>query len=211
MIRHQEVYVIGAGGHSKVVVSALQTAGYHVKALFDDDPKKWETKVLDAPVVGGIAEFARFSTSRAVVAIGDNATRKAVARRFAGSGWVTVIHPRAYVHSSVRLGEGTVVFAGAVVQPDAVVGSHCIINTGASVDHDCIIGDYVHVAPGARLGGGVELKEGVFLGIGSAVVPGVRLGSWTVVGAGGVVTCDLDARTLAVGVPARPIERRGQS
>lgn len=34
------LYVLGAGGHAKVVVSTLLAAGLSVDGLFDDDPSK---------------------------------------------------------------------------------------------------------------------------------------------------------------------------
>ncbi len=206
MSNDREVYVVGAGGHAKVVVSTLQAAGYTIKGLFDDDPMKSGKSVLGIPVRGSTAEFALLGPRPAVIGVGNNAARRKLAKQFEGLEWVTVVHPTAYVHPSVRLGWGTVVFAGAVIQPDTVVGSHCIINTAASVDHDCILGDYVHVAPGSHLAGGVVLGEGVFLGIGSSTIPGVKVGSWTVVGAGGVVVSDLMPGVLAVGVPASPMK-----
>ena len=138
-----------------------------------------------------------------VLAVGDNATREKLARRMSWVNWLTVVHPNAYVHDSVRLGPGTVVFAGVVVQPDAKIGAHCIINTGATVDHGCVIGDFCHLAPGCNLGGSVTLAEGVFMGIGSVAIQSTNVGAWTAVGAGAAVVTDLPDRVLAVGVPAR--------
>ena len=204
MSKSGEVYVLGAGGHAKVVVSTLQYLGHRVKALFDDDHRRWGHTVLGVPVRGAVDEIQQLTPARAVIGIGDNATRRALAERLM-IDWMTLVHPKAEVHPSVRLGPGTVVFAGAIVQPDSVIGAHNIINTAATVDHDCVIGDYVHVAPGTHLSGGVRLGEGVFLGIGSAVIPGVKIGSWTTVGAGGVIIKDLPAGVLAVGVPANPM------
>jgi UDP-perosamine 4-acetyltransferase len=63
------------------------------------------------------------------------------------------------------------------------------------------------IAPGAHLGGTAILEEGVFLGIGSSVIPGRRIGAWTAVGAGAAVIHDLPAQVLAVGVPARVLEK----
>jgi len=206
----RDIYVVGAGGHSKVVVSTLLAAGYALKGLMDDDPGKRGTKVLGFPVLGPIAEIERLASPRVVIAIGDNSARKVIAERLRGVDWLTVVHPQAYVHASVRIGAGTVIFAGVIVQPDATVGSHCIINTSASVDHDCVLGDFTHIAPGTRLGGGVTLGEGVFLGIGSAVLPSTRVGDWAVVGGGGVVTNDLESGVVAVGVPAKPMKGKGR-
>ncbi|TCJ18885.1 acetyltransferase [Rubrobacter taiwanensis] len=201
------IHVVGGGGHAKVVVGTLQAAGYSVRAAFDDDPRKQGSRLLGVPVEGATREIEKLASARTVLAVGDNASRKRLAERFRTVDWVTVVHPEAFVHPSVRLGPGTVVFAGAVVQPDTVVGAHCIVNTGATVDHDCVLGDYVHVAPGANLAGEVRLDDGVLLGIGGTAAPGAAVGAWTTVGAGSTVIGELSAGVVAVGTPARPVRR----
>jgi sugar O-acyltransferase (sialic acid O-acetyltransferase NeuD family) len=200
----QSVAVIGAGGHAKVVISTLQAAGYIVTSVFDDDPARLGTSVMNVPVRGRVAELAQAGRRMAVIAIGDNRVREKLAREI-NMEWVTAVHPQSYVDSSVRLGEGSVVFAGAIIQPDTVIGAHAIINTGAIVDHDCVLGDFVHLAPGVRLAGGVQIARGAFLGIGAAVVPYRRVGEWAIVGAGGVVIRDIPDGVTAVGVPARSL------
>lgn len=51
----------------------------------------------------------------------------------------------------------------------------------------------------------VVIGDGAFLGIGSAVLMGVSVGEQAYVGAGAVVVGDVEARTLVVGNPARPV------
>lgn len=204
----QNTYVIGAGGHAKVVIATLREIGYTVKAAFDDDAQKWGKDLLGVPIVGSPTQLENLPEPRAVIAIGTNNLRKAVAERYPRVEWLTAVHPTACVHPTVRLGPGTVVFAGAVIQPDTNIGSHCIVNTSASIDHDCLLEDYVHVAPGVNLAGGVRLGQGVFAGIGSAIIPNVSVGGWTVIGAGGVVDGNLAMQLLVAGVPARPIKKR---
>jgi maltose O-acetyltransferase len=51
----------------------------------------------------------------------------------------------------------------------------------------------------------ITIGDNVWLGGGVVVCPGVSIGEGTVVGAGAVVTHDLPARVLAVGVPARVV------
>jgi sugar O-acyltransferase (sialic acid O-acetyltransferase NeuD family) len=207
-LKPDDLYLIGAGGHAKVVVSTFQAAGVEVFALLDDDRKKAGRQVAGVPVVYGLDMLENLAFRvRGLIAVGDNRLRRHLSQRFTQVDWQTAVHPQAYVHPSAQIGIGTVVFAGAVIQPDAVIGKHCIINTGATVDHDCQIGDYAHVAPGCHLAGGVVLGDGVLMGISSAVIPGVKVGAWATVGAGGVVVDNLPPEVLALGVPARVIEQ----
>ncbi|MEM4531684.1 MAG: acetyltransferase [Thermofilaceae archaeon] len=202
------VYVFGAGGHAKVVVSTLLALGQKIIGLFDDDPQKWGGYVLGVPVLGPIAKAHDLSPASGVVAIGDNHLRVKVVKEFPDWDWIVVVHPRAYVDPTATVGPGTVVFAGAVVQVGARLGAHVIVNTGATIDHDCSVGSFVHIAPGVRLGGGVWVEEGAFIGIGAAVIPGIRIGAWSIVGAGAAVIRDVAPGSTVAGVPARPLPKR---
>jgi sugar O-acyltransferase (sialic acid O-acetyltransferase NeuD family) len=196
-----EVYVLGCGGHAKVVIRLLQQLGRRVNTIFDDDSTKWGAEFCGCSVTGPVSRIAEFPQRPAVIAIGNNQIRQAFDKQL-DLEWLTAVHPHAFVDPTVQLGPGSVVFAGAVVQADAVLGRHVIINTGASVDHDCQLGDCVHVAPGARLAGEVKVGPSSLLGIGSAVVPCRRIGARTIVGAGATVVQDLPSDVTAVGVPA---------
>lgn len=198
------VIVIGAGGHAKVTIATLRAAGFEIAAAYDDDPLRWESRVLGIPVLGPLARLEGLSGRRGVIGIGNGHVRRELAARF-DLEWVTVVHPRAHVAPEAEIGPGTVVFAGAVIQPGTRIGAHAAINTAASVDHDCDIGDFVHVAPGTHVAGNVRVEEGAFLGIGSRVIPGVRIGAWATLGAGGTAIRDLPPYVVAVGTPARII------
>lgn len=203
MERIENVVVIGAGGHGKVVVSLLQELGYRVSEILDDDKTKWGSHILSTPIDGPVDKLKEMPRISALLAIGDNQTRLKVAERYPHAQWLTAIHPKAWVHRSVAISEGTVVFAGSIVQPDTIIGSHCIINTGVTIDHDCRIDDGVHLAPGCHLAGSVHVGRSSFLGIGVSVIPNRKIGKRTIVGAGAAVVKDLPDEVVAVGVPAR--------
>lgn len=202
-----KVIIIGAGGHAKVVIATAQAAGYTVSGLYDDDPDRRGCSVLGLTVLGTSGDIDVAGIDAAVLAIGNAMARRRLAQELKGLAWITLIHPAATVHETVRLGPGSVVFAGSVIQPDVELGAHVIVNSGASIDHDSKIGDFVHIAPGARLAGNVRVGEGSLVGIGSCVVPNTRIGDWSIIGAGAAVIDDIPDGVFAAGVPARILKR----
>ena len=207
----EKLVVFGAGGHAKVVIDIIEQQGiYEIAGLLDDDLKHQGKRFFGYPVLGTRADLpALFSAQlrHAIVTIGDNASRAAVAAHLDQHGWrfASAVHPRASVGRGVKIGPGSVVMAGCVVNADAYLGGQVIVNTGATVDHDCRIEDAVHLAPGCHLCGGVRVGQGSLIGAGSTVIPGVNIGRNVIVGAGSTVIRDVaDAMTVS-GSPARPL------
>jgi acetyltransferase-like isoleucine patch superfamily enzyme len=56
--------------------------------------------------------------------------------------------------------------------------------------------------------GGIIIEDNVWLGFGVIVLSGVRIGKGAVIGAGAVVTGDVPAGAIAVGMPARVVRMR---
>ncbi len=197
---------VGAGGHAKVLLDALQCAGGHqVVGLL---AASGTGLVLGVPILGGdelLPQLREDGVTGAFVGLGDLAARQRLFGRLLELGFevVPIRHPRATVAASARAGPGLAVLAGAVINPEAVLGDNVIVNTGAIVEHDCRLGSHVHVAPGAVLCGGVQVGDATHVGAGAVVREGLRLGQGVVVGAGAVVVRDVADGQTVVGVPAR--------
>jgi maltose O-acetyltransferase len=119
---------------------------------------------------------------------------------------------------------------GVVVMPSfrCDYGTQITIGAGTFVNYDCIMLDVAPIAIGAtcqlatrvqlitashpidpdsrrsgwEYGKPITLGDNVWLGSGAIVCPGVAIGADTVVGAGSVVTRDMPAGVVAIGVPA---------
>jgi sugar O-acyltransferase (sialic acid O-acetyltransferase NeuD family) len=198
------IYLIGAGGHGKVVLDAMLSSGLAPGALrvVDENQARQDDAILGVSIIVPPADRKGASFH---VAIGDAANRKRIQRdwRAAGATPLTVIHPAAIVSSFARLGEGALLAALAVVAPSARIGEGVIINHGAIVDHDCLVGAFSHIAPHATLGGAVQVGDGVLIGAAATILPGVKVGDGAVVGAGAVVLKDVPSGATVMGVPAR--------
>ncbi len=205
------ILMIGAGGHARVCLEALQDEGHLVVGAVSNDGTGVEG--LGVPVLGtptDLGALADAHDARSVcVAVGDNAARARIAAEVESMGFslATAQSAHAIVSRTATVGPGSHLLPGAVINAATSIGTATIVNTNASIDHDCTIGDFVHVAPGVAMGGAVEVGARTFVGIGSRVLPGVSLGRDVVVGGGAVVIDDVPDGTTVVGVPARPLER----
>ena len=205
------VVVIGAGGHAKVVIELIRAQGlYEVMGCTDRDPRRRD--VIGAPILGSddvLSDLYAQGIRHCFVALGDNALRRKVATQVTALGFqlVNAISPKAVVSPSARIGRGVAVMAGAVINADATIGDLAIVNTRAAIDHDCRIGEAAHVAPRAALAGNVRIGPLAFVGAGATIVPGISIGESTVIGAGATVISNLGRNLVAVGVPAKPVQR----
>jgi sugar O-acyltransferase (sialic acid O-acetyltransferase NeuD family) len=196
------LFVLGAGGHGKVVAEAARACGgFDFRGFVDHDRSRWGTTWDGVPIHG--SPDALDADAAIALGVGDNRARAQAMRGLDGKRVATVVHPSAVVARTALLGDGTYVGPMAVVHADAEIGRGCIVNSAAVVEHDCRLGDYVHVSPRATLGGGVTVGEGSHLGLGAVLLPGLSVGAWTTLGAGAVMVASLPDRVTAMGVPAR--------
>jgi len=136
-----------------------------------------------------------------------------------------IIGDQAQVRERVTIGTGTIVGRGSAVEFDSRIGSHVKIQSsvyvtaGALVEDDVFLGPGVlttnddtmgrHV-PGEPLRGPV-LRRACRVGSGAVLVPGVEIGEEAFVAAGAVVTRDVTARGVVIGVPARIVREVPES
>lgn len=196
------MYLIGAGGHAKVVRDILDACSIPFSGVVTDNLK--EVTFMEKKILHSIDEV-----DEAIICVGNNRTRKKLAEELSQQG-VTFgmgIHPSVIMSKYASVDEGTVVMQGAVIQSCAKIGKHCIVNTAASIDHDNVLGDFVHVSPHATLCGEVEVGEGTWIGAGAIVRQCVKIGKWSVIGAGSVVVNDIPDGVLAYGNPCKVIRK----
>lgn len=200
----KKLIIIGAGGHGCVVADiALQCNTYEQIVFLDD---RLQENLLGFPVLGKVIDFRKYLEGwEFFVAIGDNRIRGGIFSELikSGANIATLVHPKSYIGSKVKIGKGTVVMAGAVVNPLVVIGDSCIINTCASIDHGCIIGDYTHISVGAHLAGNIKVGNYVFTGIGTTLKNGIAVCDDCIIGAGAVVVKDIKETGVYIGIPAK--------
>ena len=163
----KKLLILGAGGYGKTVADLAAQLGCYDKIAFLDDGQAGEH------ILGECGEFAAFADGKTEMypAFGNNTVRMHWLRTLqdAGIHVPTLVHPRAYVSPTAKIGAGTVVLPMVVVNTSVTVEEGCIINIGALIDHDSVIEKGCHLAPGAivkaenRIRAGSKIESGIVI------------------------------------------------
>jgi acetyltransferase EpsM len=151
--------------------------------------------VDDLPSLGDVAAVSAITTTE----------RERYVEQVAALGirFGRLIHPRATLAPSVRIGEGAVIQAGAIIGAHTTLGDQVMINRGALIGHHSSLGNFVTVQPGANIGGATSIGARAYIALGAQVLDHRVVGEGALVGAASLVTHDVEANTQVVGVPAR--------
>jgi len=118
------------------------------------------------------------------------------------------VHPSAYVHRSVMLGAGAMIYAGCTVDRSTTIGRGVLLNNGVVAAHDGSVGDCCWLGPGVTLSGRVTIGATSVLGSGSTVSNDITIGPGVIVGLATAVTKNVDAGVSVIGNPMRVLERK---
>lgn len=109
-------------------------------------------------------------------------------------------------------------FTGVEIHPGAVIGRSFFIDHGMGVviGETAEIGASVTIYHGVTLGGvstepgkrHPTIEDGVVIGAGAKVLGAIRVGRNTRIGANAVVVKDVEAESVVVGIPGKPIQRK---
>lgn len=133
----------------------------------------------------------------------------------------------AQVREGAQVGAGCVVGRGAYIGSGVRMGANCKVQNYALVYEPAELADGVFIGPAVVLTNdtnpravnpdgspksatdwepvGVHIEEGASIGARSVCVAPLRIGAWATIAAGSVVTRDVPAHALVMGVPARQV------
>jgi acetyltransferase-like isoleucine patch superfamily enzyme len=127
------------------------------------------------------------------------------------------------VRESCDIGELVVLGRGVMVQPETRIGARtrimdmCHLPGDMIIEEDVFFSALVGSASENSLGrsedestlrrGGPHIKRGAYIGLGAKMLPLTTIGENAVVGAGALVTKDVPAETVVMGVPARVVRK----
>jgi acetyltransferase-like isoleucine patch superfamily enzyme len=182
-------------------------------------------EVQDGAILGKPPKLARHSSAPReappplVLGAGAVVCARAIVLAGAEIGEGAILGDQSFVRERARVGAGSVIGRGSAIDNDVVIGARVRVQTDVYVTAFTEIEDDVFVGPGActtnddtmaRHGSeyalrGARLRRACRVGGGTVLCPGVEIGEEAFVAAGALVTRDVPARAVAMGVPARVV------
>lgn len=133
----RNLLILGTGQYGQVARETAQAMGCFGKIVFLDD---------NSPVaVGKLADYQSFALEYgcAFVAMGNPVLRMLWLDKLEQAGYElpVLIHPKAYVSPSAKLGKGT------IVEPMAVVNTEVVVEIGGLICAGCVVNHNAHIMP----------------------------------------------------------------
>ncbi len=146
----ENIIIIGASGHAKVITDIIEKNGQYEIFGFLDSFKKIGTNILGYQIIGDENHIPylieKEGITKGIIAIGDNWVRKEMFKKIKAINhsfdFISAIHPSASISNYATIGRGVAVMAGTVINAEAQVGDFSIVNTNASLGHDSILEKY---------------------------------------------------------------------
>ena len=142
--------------------------------------------VDDGAVIGAGSKIWHFSHIMAGAVIGERCNL----------GQNVVVMPRTRLGNDVKVQNNVSIYEGVTLEDDVFCGPSCVFTN--------VINPRSHVSRKAEYKPTL-VRRGATIGANATVVCGVTLGEYAFIGAGAVITTDVPAFGLMVGVPARRV------
>jgi UDP-perosamine 4-acetyltransferase len=201
---------LGAEGQAAVLIEMIEKSGdFQVAELLNDDESITDRAVGGVGVSGPSERIPRLMKEQGLrdffIGLSSVRTREKKRELFqyaiaCGLTPWTIVHPRAVVSGSARIGRGSCILAGAIISTQTSLAENVTVNIGAMVESGCTIQAHAQLGAGSFVGCGAHIGECSYIGNGAYVQEHVHIGQNVVIGPGAIIAEDVGDGQVVPGV-----------
>ncbi|MCF6346901.1 MAG: acetyltransferase [Flavobacteriaceae bacterium] len=208
----KEIYLIGVGNYTEVIIELARDCGYLVKGLYHYNSERNGEFVLGVEILGSTEDLFKNGLKELSfgITIGNNSKRQEIANKIRSLNGVTpnLIHPTAKISESAIIETGCFFQANAMVWAKALVNSDCILSPNSYISHHAKVDSSCFLAPFSVVGAYCSIGKRVTFGINSIIIPKLSLGDDSIVGAKANILQPFDKNSILIGNPAIILEKK---
>jgi len=207
------IYGAGALGREalEIAIDVNDKESRWEKYYYIVDREYQEEKSKDGIEIIVPEDFVKLEREKeAIVAVGTPSERSLMRKklgRFKIDLARAVIHPSSRIIRDTVLAPGCIVAYGCSISFGNQIGENVYFQPASGVGHNVNIGDDCVVSGGVRIAGYTDVGEMTYIGMNASVRDRVRIGKNCIVSMGSIVQRDIPDGMIAMGNPARVIQR----
>ena len=205
-----DLIIVGAGGHSRAVISAaLFSKNWNIIGVIDNNFQE-EENILGIPCIGKLDKINSFSNknTKVFIAIGDYKIRKSIYSETSINKFdhISIIHPSAIIDNSSKIGVSNFIGPFANIGPNVSIGSFNVINTYCNIEHESKIGNFNDISPGTMICGRCKIGNQISIGANATIIDKISIEDENIIGAGSVIIQDIVTKGKTyVGIPGKAL------
>jgi len=209
-----KIGIYGSGGLGREILNLVKQINANSSRwdeyIFIDDTKcDKECKGCKLLPLSSLASQYTPDQIEIVIAVGEPKYRSEIFDNVKklGYGFATLIHPSLQVSGDVILGAGVVINVGSFISCDVKIGNNVYIQPHVCIGHDCSIGENCVLSSFVFMGGSVIIGNETYIAPNSSIRDRITVGSQCIIGMGSIVMRYIPDGMIAMGNPARVIQR----
>ena len=209
----KNLVIIGARGYGRIVyniaIDCIQHGGdFKIKGFLDDKSNALDGFEGYPRILSSVEQYEVQRDDVFICALGESKYKKEYADIILNKGgeFISLISPKAYVQTNVKIGVGCVIGNMSTIACDSTLGDFVTVLGYADIGHDVTVGSWSHIGAYSFLGGFSSVGENCMLQTGSKLIPHKKIEDNAYVGIGSVVMKNVKRDTKVIGYPAKIIE-----
>lgn len=210
-----EVFALGVGHSTPVLIEIAEACGYHIAGLYHYNEERTGEIDHGYKILGSFKDLlcGDLEGKSFLLTMGENEIRENIYNELVkkGASIPTIIHPNSIISKYSTISDSGVIIGPFVeIQADVQIGCDTIVRTGVVICHNTSIGKHCFIGPKGMVGAYTEVSDNVYFGQGALSISGKvpTIGKGSLIGARSLVSKEVPDNVIVVGAPAKILKQR---